>query len=115
MAIINAEFPYVTVVNVFTVQPDKADELIATAVATTQSTLSRMAGFVSSSFHKSLDGQQVVNYAQWESQTSLQASMQQPAVQQMLQAMGQLATAAPNLYKVTAVVESNQSESAGGN
>ena len=46
MVTINPDSAYVTVVNVFTVAPDKADELLAIAVATTQSTISKMPGFV---------------------------------------------------------------------
>ena len=46
----------VTLVNVFTVEPDKQNELVAVLTEATQKTMKHLPGFVSASIHRSLDG-----------------------------------------------------------
>ncbi len=55
-----------TLVNVFTVSPENQQKLVDTLIETTEQWVKHLPGFVSASFHKSLDGTWVVNYAQWK-------------------------------------------------
>ncbi len=55
----------VTLVNVFTVAPDRQQALVDLLVAATEQTMCHQPGYVSANIHRSLDGTKVVNYAQW--------------------------------------------------
>ncbi|MDB5928168.1 MAG: Antibiotic biosynthesis monooxygenase [Betaproteobacteria bacterium] len=56
-----------TLINVFTVEPQKQQKLVTLPIEATEQTMKHMPGFVSANIHRSLDGKKVVNYAQWES------------------------------------------------
>jgi quinol monooxygenase YgiN len=105
---INPDLAYIIVVNVFNVSEGQADKLIALAVEGTENVISKADGFVSSSFHKSLDGKNVVNYAQWKTIDNLQQSMRQPGIQTMMQEMSKIAIASPGIYTVSTIVENNK-------
>ena len=62
-----------TLINVFTVAPEKQDELVKLLVDATQQTMKHLPGFVSANIHRSLDGRRVVNYAQWKSLADFEA------------------------------------------
>src|SRR5947209_3773468 len=66
MTNISPENKVYTLINVFTVDPDKQQQLADTLIETTERWVKSLPGFVSASIHKSLDGTRVVNYAQWE-------------------------------------------------
>lgn len=57
----------ITVIVIFTVEPERQQELIDTIISFLN-TVKQQPGFVSASLHKSLDGVKVANYAQWKSQ-----------------------------------------------
>ena len=66
-----------TLINVFTVEPEHQQELIdllaeATTVMTAQP------GFISANLHRSDDGRRVVNYAQWRSRDDYAAMLADP-------------------------------------
>src|SRR5262245_25108783 len=69
----------VTVINVFTVDPENQRRLLDLLATATEETISKMPGFISANFHKSLDGTRVVNYAQWATQQSVEAIFTDPA------------------------------------
>ena len=52
-----------TLINVFTVDPDKQQQLVDTLIETTEGWVKPQPGFISASIHKSLDGTKVVNYS----------------------------------------------------
>ncbi|MGL5806683.1 MAG: antibiotic biosynthesis monooxygenase family protein [Xenococcaceae cyanobacterium] len=56
-----------TVIVIFSVEPEKQQELID-AIAEFSKTVKQQPGFISANIHKSLDGLKVANYAQWRSQ-----------------------------------------------
>ncbi|MGB3511625.1 MAG: antibiotic biosynthesis monooxygenase [Microcoleaceae cyanobacterium] len=68
MAIIATNNEVITVIIIFTVQPDRQQELI-NSIAEFLETVKQQPGFVSANIHKSIDGVKVANYAQWQSQT----------------------------------------------
>jgi quinol monooxygenase YgiN len=53
-----------TLINVFTVDPDKQQQLVDTLIETTEGWIKSLPGFISATIYKSLDGTKVVNYAQ---------------------------------------------------
>ena len=67
-----------TLINVFTVSPERQQELIDTLVAATEQVIRALPGFISANIHKSVDGVRVTNYAQWENVTALQAMLGNP-------------------------------------
>lgn len=65
---ISKDTDIVTFINVFTVAPENQQRLVELLVETTEDLMSKLPGFISANIHKSLDGTQVVNYAQWKSE-----------------------------------------------
>ena len=95
--------PVVTLINVFTVDPSKQDELVKVLDDATQNVIKNLPGFVSANIHRGLDGRHVANYAQWESRESMETMLAHPAAQQHLRDAAALATFEPNLYEVASV------------
>jgi len=62
----------------FEVESDKQETLIAAIVAEVERWVQRRPGFVSSTFHASLDGRHVLNYAQWRSEADFRAFTEDP-------------------------------------
>ena len=63
----------VTLINVFAVEPARQGQLIDLLIRATTTTVANVAGFMSASFHRSLDGTKVTVYAQWRSQKDYEA------------------------------------------
>lgn len=78
MTTITQNAPYCTLINVFTVSPERQQELVDTLVAATDQVIQNLPGFISANIHKSVDGVRVTNYAQWESPAALQAMLRNP-------------------------------------
>ena len=96
----------VTHINVFTVSPVNQQQLVDVLVEAAQSTIRKFPGYISSNYHKSLDGTKVTTYAQWRSQSDFEAMLQSPETAPQLQALSQLATSfEPHLYEVVFVDE----------
>ncbi|MFC9104620.1 antibiotic biosynthesis monooxygenase family protein [Streptomyces rochei] len=81
MATISLSPDLFTLVNVFTVAPEKQQELRDHLVQVTEDLIRHMPGFVSANFHLSRDGEQVVNYAQWRSEADFRAMHADPRLQ----------------------------------
>jgi heme-degrading monooxygenase HmoA len=67
--------PLCTMINVFTVAPERQQELVDLLVEATDQVMRKLPGFVSANIHKSLDGVRVTNYAQWESKEAWEAML----------------------------------------
>ena len=100
MTTISTTKPVVTLINVFTVMPEKQQELVEVLIRALDEVLRHLPGYVSSNIHQSLDGTQVVDYAQWESQEAFEAIFTNPAAMAHIQQAAAIATAAPQLYRV---------------
>ena len=61
MATITKGRELMTLINVFTVSPDKQEELAQLPVRATDETMRHLPGFISASIHRSLDGTKVIN------------------------------------------------------
>ncbi|WP_158810859.1 antibiotic biosynthesis monooxygenase [Beijerinckia sp. L45] len=62
----------------FDVEPKTQDDLIAAIVAEVERWVRHRPGFISSTFHASLDGRHVLNYAQWADEASFKGFTQDP-------------------------------------
>ena len=104
MTSINTRDDVVTLINVFTVQPARQQELVDLLTRATDETIRYMPGFVSATIHKSLDGGRVTNYAQWRRREDFEAMLANPASAPHLKEAAAIATSfEPHLYQVSEV------------
>jgi len=93
-----------TLINVFSVEPDRARELVELLSVATEETMKNVPGFISANIHLSTDGTRVVNYAQWESADAFQRMLENPAARTHMDSCAEVATAfEPRLYTVESV------------
>jgi quinol monooxygenase YgiN len=97
---------YATLINVFTVDPDRAAKLAALLHTATDKVMRHQPGFRSANIHLSTDGTRVVNYAQWDSAEAYLAMLANPTTQQHMADAAALAISFdPHLYTVESVHE----------
>jgi quinol monooxygenase YgiN len=104
MPTINKGSDVLTLVNVFTVEPGKQDELVKILTDATEETMKHLPGFVSANIHRSLDGTRVVNYAQWASVEAFEAMKQDPKAGPHMKAAAGLAKFDPILCEVAEAI-----------
>jgi heme-degrading monooxygenase HmoA len=93
-----------TLINVFTVRPERQRELLELLARATEDVMRKRPGFISANLHASADGERVVNYAQWESADAFHAMLADPAARQHMDAARSVAEHAdPRLYTVDSV------------
>ena len=90
----------VILINVFTVEPSRQQELIELLTRTTEESVRHAVGFVSSRLHRSLDGTKVTMYAQWGSQEDYEAMRKNSAHLPHLQQAITIARFEPGRYEV---------------
>jgi heme-degrading monooxygenase HmoA len=100
---IRAAAKVVTLVNVFTVEPDRQAELVELWQRATDDVMRHRPGFISASIHRSLDGTKVINYAQWESREAFTAMFQDPQASEHLSKLTEVGTPTPVLAEVVSV------------
>lgn len=104
MPAIEQNSPYATLINVFTVEPDRAQELADLLTHATEEVMQHLPGFLSASIHQSTDRTRVVNYAQWASADAFSAMQANPLAREHMSAAARLASAFdPHLYTVESV------------
>jgi heme-degrading monooxygenase HmoA len=91
MSTITQNSPIFTLINVFTVEPEKQQDLVDLLIEATNNTVSHLPGFISANIHKSQDGVRVVNYAQWESKEAFGAFLHHPEASAHFKAAEQIA------------------------
>jgi quinol monooxygenase YgiN len=106
MATITAHTDYATLVNVFTVEPERARQLADLLTEATDEVMQHVDGFISANIHLSSDGTRVVNYAQWRSADAFQTMLQDPTAREHMAKCAELAVSFdPHLYTVESVHE----------
>jgi len=90
-----------TLINVFTVEQQKQQQLVTLLIEATEQTMKHMPGFVSANIHRSVDGKKVVNYAQWESMAAFEAMRKNPQAIPHMQAAAALAQFEPIFCEVS--------------
>ena len=88
---------------VFTVIPDRQQELATLLIEATEHTIRHLPGFISANIHTSLDGRRVVNYAQWRSRDAFEAMLRSPEARPHITRAAALATFDPILCEVAHV------------
>ena len=105
MVTISKDNNVVTLINVFTVEPENQQQLVDLLVEATEKTMKNVYGFVSANIHKSLDGVRVVNYAQWRSREDFEAMVKNPEAQAHMKPIMEIAKADFHLYEVADTFE----------
>jgi quinol monooxygenase YgiN len=90
----------VTLINVFTVEPERQQELIELLTKATEESVRHAPGFISATLHRSLDGTKVTMYAQWRSNDDYQAMRRDPAPLPYLTKALEIARFEPGMYEV---------------
>jgi len=93
-----------TLINIFAVEPDNRDRLVALLKAGTDEWISKVPGFVSSTLHISRDGRRVVIYGQWRDAESIAAMRQSPQMPPYVERVRQLAQMEAVTCDVSSVV-----------
>ncbi|MYT24699.1 antibiotic biosynthesis monooxygenase [Streptomyces sp. SID7760] len=98
---IDSSRPVATLINVFTVAPERQQELVDLLTQATETTMKHQPGFICANFHASRDGQRVVNYAQWESEEHYWAMRADPGARVHMEQAATIATdVQPRLFTV---------------
>ena len=104
MTVITEHADHATLINVFTVEPERARQLADLLTAATEDVMQHIDGFISANIHLSTDGTRVVNYAQWRNAAAFRAMLQNTTAQQHLAQCAELAVVYdPHLYTVESV------------
>jgi quinol monooxygenase YgiN len=90
----------VTLINVFTVDPQNQQRLIDLLTRATEVSVRQAAGFISATLHRSIDGTKVTMVAQWRSAEDYQAMRNDPAPLPFLQEALTIAKFEPGMYEV---------------
>lgn len=93
----------VTLVNVFTVAPDKQQQVVDMLIEATDKTMRNMPGFISANIHRSFDGKRVINYAQWRSKDAFEAMQKNPEAGVHMKKISDMTTFEPTLCEVVSV------------
>lgn len=107
MATIERGRQLMTLVNVFTVSPERQSELVELLIRATEETMRHLPGFLSASIHRRVDGTKVVNYAQWRSPADFAAMRDNEKARPHLQAAAALATFDPIVCEVVDSISAN--------
>ena len=90
----------VTLINVFTVDPQNQQRLIELLTRATETSVRHASGFISANLHRSIDGTKVTMVAQWRSAEDYQAMRSDPAPLPFLQEALTIAKFDPGMYHV---------------
>jgi quinol monooxygenase YgiN len=100
MTTISKQNKFLTLINVFTVEPVNQQKLVDLLTLATKSTVQNITGFISSSLHRSLDGTKVTMYAQWKSIEDYQMMRNNSGASPYLQQALEFAKFDPGMYEV---------------
>ena len=100
MTIISKENKFLTLINVFIVEPQNQQQLIELLTIATKDSIRHTRGFVSSSLHRGIDGTKVIMYAQWRSIEDYQRMRNNPSASPYLEKALAIARFEPGMYEV---------------
>jgi quinol monooxygenase YgiN len=103
MTTISLNAKLVTLINVFSVDPENQQRLLELLARATETSVRHAPGFVSSSLHRGLDGTKVTMYAQWRSIEDYQAMRENPAPLPYLRQALEIAKFEPGMYEVVEI------------
>jgi len=91
MTIIDPTENYCTVINVFTVDPDRHMELFNLLKEATEHVMCKLPGYISANLHISDDKKTVTNYAQWSSALDFRNMLKNKEAQKHMKKAAELA------------------------
>ena len=110
MTTISLSRKLVTLINVFTVEPENQQQLLQLLARATENVVRHAPGFISSSLHRGADGTKVAMYAQWSSVEDYQAMRENPAPLPYLQQALAIARFEPGVYEVVEIFSGTSTE-----
>jgi heme-degrading monooxygenase HmoA len=105
MTTIRKENKFITLINVFTVDPAKQHELVNLLTQATESSVRHVPGFISGTLYRSLDGTKVAMYAQWRSVEDYRAMRKNAAALPYMEQALTLAKFESGMYEVVETFE----------
>jgi quinol monooxygenase YgiN len=104
---IRADNEVVTLIDIFTVEPEHQQRLVDVLVTATETMVSKQAGFVSANIHKSLDGIRVANYAQFRSPEAFEAMLAKSEATVHMREAAKIGSFDAHLYEVVFIVHAS--------
>ena len=98
MTVLDPAQGYVVLINTFTGEPDRAEELLANLSEATATVMRPLPGFVSANLHMSQDKRHVTNYAQWRTQQDLDGMMRDETAGRHMAQAASIATSFDPIY-----------------
>ena len=98
MTMLDPNDGYLVLINTFTVDPSKADDLLKVLSEATENGMRQRQGFISANLHISQDKRHVANYVQWRSQADLDAMMSDPSAREHMGKAAALAETFDPIY-----------------
>ncbi|MDQ2718758.1 MAG: antibiotic biosynthesis monooxygenase [Bacteroidota bacterium] len=92
MTTINSNKKICTLINVFSVEPEKQSELFENLKEATQQIMSKMPGYISANIHMGDDGKTVTNYAQWATLEDFKNMLKNEEAQKHMKLAASIAT-----------------------
>ena len=99
----------VTLINVFSCEPQKQQRLIDLWIRATEERLGKLPGIISAALHRSKDGTRVVNYAQWKSSENWE-NLFRIGSESWFREMGRYAQPDAHLYDVCYLLDKTESQ-----
>ena len=87
----------------YSVEPHNQEKLVTLLERATEYVVCTLPWFISTNIHKSLDGTNVANYAQWSSKEHFEAILQNPQAKEHLAEAFKLSQPDPHLYEVVSI------------
>jgi len=100
MTTIKVDKDIITLINVFTVDPSRQQQLVDALIETTRQVWRLQDGFISASIHKSKDRKKVVNYVQYKGKEAFDKRLDNPEAVTHMNRVLSIAKADGNLYDV---------------
>ena len=100
----------VTLINVFSCEPQNQQRLIDLWIRATEDRLGKLPGIISAALHRSKDGTRVVNYAQWKNADNWQ-NLTRIGNESWFREMGNYAEPDAHLYEVCYLLDRTDEQS----
>ena len=100
MTTISKDNKILTLINVFTIDPAKQEQLVELLTLATETSVRKKEGFISASLHRGIDGTKVTMYAQWRSIEDYQKMRNTPDASPYLEQALTIAKFDSGMYEV---------------
>lgn len=100
MTLIRIDQDIITLINVFTVDPSKQQQLVDALIETTKQVWRLQDGYVSASIHKSKNRKRVVNYVQYKGKEAFDRRLDNPEAIVRMNKILSMSKADGHLYDV---------------